>query len=449
MVSATILSVYCCCLCGWIITYKLRFSPLAKIPGPWWTAFTGLELKYNEFTGSRRVFVQNLHQRYGAVVRLAPNEVSFATHNAVKEIYASGGSGYDKTEFYSAFERFGIRNLFSMLSKDEVSMGLSGVLGASADSCTKHSKRRRCLVDLYANKNVLQPAVIGAIRERARTFVSNCTRRAGTGVDVYVYLHCYALDCITHLLFHPFGTHSIEDPEDLKMVRELSYYSSLKARLLKYYSPFLSAALGGLFSPERVKHDSIVDQYTRRTCMSNPAEYTVLYRLRSQKEELQELEIASECSDHLSAGIDTTGDALCFLMWRLSQPDCFVIQDQLREELATNPDTTSDNLQYLDAVVKEGLRCFPPIPMSLPRYVPYGGRSLEGYHLPAGTIVSCQAFTLHQIDTAVFPEPKSFIPERWLEKEGSLERNKLFFAFAAGGRGCIGKKYAFLPGSGS
>jgi hypothetical protein len=81
----------------------------ATILSVYWTALTGLGLKYNEFTGNRRVFVQNLHQRYGAVVRLAPNEVSFATYDAVKEIYASGGSGYDRTEFYSAFERFGIR----------------------------------------------------------------------------------------------------------------------------------------------------------------------------------------------------------------------------------------------------------------------------------------------------------------------------------------------------
>jgi len=98
-----------------------------------------------------------------------------------------------------------------------------------------------------------------------------------------------------------------------------------------------------------------------------------------------------------------------------------------------------DQLPYLDAVVREGLRCAPPIPMSFPRYVPDGGRSLEGHYLPAGTVVSCQPWTVHR-DAEVFPEPWTFKPERWLEEEGRTEREKMFFAFSQGSRGCIGKK---------
>ena len=81
-----------------------------------------------------------------------------------------------------------------------------------------------------------------------------------------------------------------------------------------------------------------------------------------------------------------------------------------------------------------------PIPMSFPRVVPGGGRVVDGVALPAGTIVSCQPFTMHRLDTGVFPDPEEFVPERWLEPEGATERNQYFFAFAAGGRGCIGKQ---------
>ena len=88
---------------------RLISSPVARIPGPWHTALCSLAIKYHEFAGARRVYVHRLHQRYGPVVRLAPNEVSFSGFEAVKEIYASGGSGYDKTEFYSLFKQFGIR----------------------------------------------------------------------------------------------------------------------------------------------------------------------------------------------------------------------------------------------------------------------------------------------------------------------------------------------------
>lgn len=90
---------------GYIITKRL-LSPISKIPGPWYTKSTSLWIKYQEFTSNRRESVHSLHQRYGPVVCLGPNEVSFASLDAIKEIYASGGSGHDKTELYSLFKQF-------------------------------------------------------------------------------------------------------------------------------------------------------------------------------------------------------------------------------------------------------------------------------------------------------------------------------------------------------
>jgi cytochrome P450 len=55
--------------------------------------------------------------------------------------------------------------------------------------------------------------------------------------------------------------------------------------------------------------------------------------------------------------------------------------------------------------------------MSFPRYVPTGGRSIDGVWIPEGTIVSCQPYTVHK-DETVFPRALEFVPERWLEAEG-------------------------------
>lgn len=145
--------------------------------------------------------------------------------------------------------------------------------------------------------------------------------------------------------------------------------------------------------------------------------------------------------DHLAAGIDTTGDGLCFLMHALSLPESEHVQAKLHAELTQNPETPFDQLPFLDAVIREGLRCFPPIPMSFPRYVPPGGRTLDGFFVPEHTIVSCQPWTLHK-NPDVFPSPQVFNPERWLEEKGKLERERLFFAFSQGSRGCIGKNLA-------
>jgi hypothetical protein len=65
-----------------------------------------LWIKYQEFTANRRESIHRLHKTYGPVVRLGPNEVSFTSLDAIKEIYASGGSGYDKTEYYDLFKQF-------------------------------------------------------------------------------------------------------------------------------------------------------------------------------------------------------------------------------------------------------------------------------------------------------------------------------------------------------
>ena len=180
-----------------------------------------------------------------------------------------------------------------------------------------------------------------------------------------------------------------------------------------------------------------------------PLEYTLIEKLTNSSSPISRQEAASECKDHMVAGIDTTGDGLCFLMYELSKPENQRSQTKLREELrqhkASSPSFSKETQQltqlaYLDAVIKEILRLAPPIPMSLPRSVPAGGRTIDGYFIPQHTIVSCQPYSVHRMNADVFPNPDSFNPERWLEEKGSAERDRLFFSFATGGRGCTGRK---------
>lgn len=89
--------------------HRFIFAPLSKLPGPGYSLFTDLYLMYKEFTGQRRPYIHELHKKFGPVVRLGPNEVSFTSMEAIKEIYQSGGSGYDKTEFYTLFRQFSTR----------------------------------------------------------------------------------------------------------------------------------------------------------------------------------------------------------------------------------------------------------------------------------------------------------------------------------------------------
>lgn len=141
--------------------------------------------------------------------------------------------------------------------------------------------------------------------------------------------------------------------------------------------------------------------------------------------------------DHLAAGIDTVGDALCFLIHLLSLPSGRATQETLIRSLQEN-----DDGEYLEAVILEGLRILPPIPMSQPRVVPAGGRVIEGCLIPEGTVVSAQAWSIHRLNEDVFGgDGEVFDPTRWLGKDEQLiaERKRALFAFGRGGRGCVGK----------
>jgi hypothetical protein len=111
MLSLPILGAAACLLWLSFMIYKAITSPIAKIPGPTYSRFTALYLMLQEFSSNRRLYIHQLHQKYGPVVRLGPNEVSFVSLGALKEIYTSGGSGYDRTEFYSLFMQFGVRSV--------------------------------------------------------------------------------------------------------------------------------------------------------------------------------------------------------------------------------------------------------------------------------------------------------------------------------------------------
>ncbi|KAF5717057.1 cytochrome P450 monooxygenase 4ac1 [Fusarium globosum] len=368
-----------------------------------------------------------MHQRYGNAVRVAPNEVVFSSLDAMKEIYLSKGSGFDKTSFYNLFSQFGLRTMFSTLPKGP------------------HSQRRRVIADRYANTNVNREASIHGIQERSQNFISRCKDAPKQELDVYIFLHCYAFDCVTHHLFHPHGSDSILQASDEETLHEAVFDNSLVRRLLNYYNPTLGSVAGklGLFGKSRgiPRSTELVLNGVKK---GDVADFTLVSRMKEEKFGMGTFDIASECMDHMLAGIETTGDALCFLMWQISQPGYTFIQERLKDEFRANPGVPSDQLEYLEAVVKEGLRVFPSIPMSLPRCVPEGGATVDGHWLPGGTIVSCQPYSMHRMDEGVFPRPDSFEPQRWLEEKGSAERNRLFFAFSNGGRACIGRHLAIV-----
>ena len=69
------------------MVYNLYFHPLSKFPGPKLWAATQLPYIISLVSGRLVVNQQRLHEAYGDVIRLGPNEVSFAKEEAWHDIY--------------------------------------------------------------------------------------------------------------------------------------------------------------------------------------------------------------------------------------------------------------------------------------------------------------------------------------------------------------------------
>ncbi|KUL83275.1 hypothetical protein ZTR_09128 [Talaromyces verruculosus] len=158
------------------------------------------------------------------------------------------------------------------------------------------------------------------------------------------------------------------------------------------------------------------------------------------------------CRSNIAAGSDTTAISMSAILYYLLQnPD---VMSKLREEIdgmaakgvISDPVTyqQSQEMPYLQAVIKEALRMHPAIAVPLPRCVPSGGVSIAGKFLPENTVVGINPWVAHH-NEEIFSNPTQFRPERWLgPKEEVLRLDSYFASFGFGSRTCIGRNISFL-----
>jgi cytochrome P450 len=199
------------------------------------------------------------------------------------------------------------------------------------------------------------------------------------------------------------------------------------------------------WAPDRETDDSmsLVDRFVG-TLVANTTAKSTTYPGRLLAAGLSDSEVKAQCKDLIFAGTDSTGMNLATIVRNLVlYPEKY---QRLKEEVSSNAALGADAqdaqaLPYLNAIVKEGLRISMANPTRLPHVVPNGGWTFKDTYFPTGSVLGCSGYELH-FNPTIFPEPRSFKPERWLDTTEAM--SKYWFAFGAGSRACIARNLATM-----
>ncbi|KAA8893250.1 cytochrome P450 [Sphaerosporella brunnea] len=147
------------------------------------------------------------------------------------------------------------------------------------------------------------------------------------------------------------------------------------------------------------------------------------------------------------AGSDTTSTVLSNVFRELSlHPD---VQEKLYQEIHAAAEAgpfdcqNTKNLPYLQAVIDETLRLWPPVPAGAQAQTGPAGATIAGRFVPPLTAVRVHHLALMS-DDRYFPQGERFWPERWTEsREDGVKDVRAFIPFSFGTHVCVGKHLAY------
>jgi len=165
---------------------------------------------------------------------------------------------------------------------------------------------------------------------------------------------------------------------------------------------------------------------------------------------LTDKEIVANAWVFLMAGFETTASAMAFTTYLLAEhPE---VQEKLhREILKVVPSGAADfltyeqisEIPYLDHVLTEGMRLFPPIVSFVIRQA-LRDVNICGVDIPEGMGIMVPIWDVHR-DPENWPDPDVFDPERHSPCSPRAARHPLaLMTFGAGPRKCIGMRFGLL-----
>ncbi|XP_064459127.1 uncharacterized protein LOC135369473 [Ornithodoros turicata] len=177
----------------------------------------------------------------------------------------------------------------------------------------------------------------------------------------------------------------------------------------------------------------------------NPSFLDMMLKLHIEENSITLEEARDEATAIFNGGFETTSITLSYALHLLGNNTA--VQEKVHEELDfvfgedRDRDVTLDDMKhltYLECVLKETLRLYPPLP-TVARDIQQDIQ-IGGYTIPKGTTAIVPIYFNHR-HPRFFERPNEFIPERFLDT-GVKRHPFLYIPFAAGPRNCIGQKFA-------
>ena len=357
--------------------YRITFHPLANFPGPKLRGVSHLPHAFSGFKGRQPFDVRDIHKRYGRVVRIAPDTLSFITARSWKDIYGNGpGRPFPVHDYVP-------------LRPD-----VSDLLTASV---ADHARQRKAFSHAFSEKAVRgQEPIIASHLDR---FIDRLQRRAKEepNIDIVKWLEFLTFDiigdlalstqfgCVENSMFHPWISLL------MKVFKAVAYVENAKAfgslfPLLMLFAPFQD--LKKFKDHVRMSAEKVRQRLAGGEDSTRSDIWTYVLRHKDEKVlSVPEMEVNGALI--LLAGTETMSTALSGTLYLLStNPEAL---DRLRNELDSHFTAEADiniaavaKLPYLQAVLDEGLRMYPPFPGDLKRKVPCGGATVNGYQIPEG-----------------------------------------------------------------
>ncbi|OBR05473.1 Benzoate 4-monooxygenase cytochrome P450 [Colletotrichum higginsianum IMI 349063] len=441
------------------IAWAFLMARQSPFPGPFLAKVSEMWMARFDMKGKRTSTIQSLHAKYGPVVQIGPASLSFSSANSLRDIFNHSPKLSRPRGDAEFLEQFGHVNMASTRCGDV------------------HFQRRKAVAGAYAAPVVASPACQAMMNELTDRFMENLQKGAqsdGWG-DIWPQFRWLAADIMARLVYgDSSGLNLLGDEQGQREMMEDLLGSKLTEAdvftlgvLMSSWFPRVKRALErlapGWFITTSTMHSWGRESTARAVKAIGKTDGVVLaaktladyLRLNGSSKAVPSIEyIQSDNLDNFQAGSLTTPDTLSWLVYELSLPQNHHRQVRLREELqlaGIRPNTRKElydlnKLPYLDCLLRETLRRYPPIPGSLTRVVPAGGITVDGHFVPGNKmLVSAQPASVN-MDNSVYDDPNDWNPERWDIPRNSPEHRKMqrsFWPFGSGPRMCVGMNVAW------